>query len=730
MDATTIPYEPHEFDEDVGEGEAKPLGNVLRYTVAVVRRNLWLLISIVAAFLVGAVLLTMLQTPRYTATTTIEIADQGARVLGREMEADQQQEQSNQFDVDRFLKTQIDIARSRNTAMRVAQRLNLYASDLFLEAMQSPDVKELPTARQRQEAVIKLLQENFAADLPEDSRVARLSFDSTNPQLSADIVNAYAAEFIQANLQRKFDSSSYARNFVSEQLQQARARLEASERELNAYARSAGLIRTRDPNDKNDTPGIPSSVTTASLMQLNEAANRAQADRVAAQARWDAERAQPLLSSATVLSDPAVLALRAPRDTLQAQLAEARTRYQEGHPTLTRLEGQIATVGSELTRAANEARNSVRAQYVGALQAENQLRGRVASLRGDTLAEQDRSVRYNTLAREADTNRSIYEGLLQRFRELNASAGITASNLTVIDVAAPPQKPSSPKLLLNLVLALVVGLVLAIVVIYLRDQLDDRIRTPEDIGAKVGLKLLGVTPKLDDGDPKAAIDDPKSPLSESYSALRTSLLYSTATGLPKLLLVTSAQPSEGKTTTSYAVARGFARTGKRVLLVDAELRRPSVHKIAGIKNKVGLSSLLINEATVATAVSATDVDGLTVLPSGPIPPSPAELLSSPRMVALLEQFEGMFDLVVVDSAPVLGLADSPELAGLADGVMMVIEADRGRGGQLKAAVRRLRAMRPVMLGAVLTKFDPTKGSNAYSAYYGYDYYHYQEREDA
>jgi capsular exopolysaccharide synthesis family protein len=730
MDATTIPYEPHEFDEDVGEGEAKPLGNVLRYTVAVVRRNLWLLISIVAAFLVGAVLLTMLQTPRYTATTTIEIADQGARVLGREMEADQQQEQSNQFDVDRFLKTQIDIARSRNTAMRVAQRLNLYASDLFLEAMQSPDVKELPTARQRQEAVIKLLQDNFAADLPEDSRVARLSFDSTNPQLSADIVNAYAAEFIQANLQRKFDSSSYARNFVSEQLQQARARLEASERELNAYARSAGLIRTRDPNDKTDTPGIPSSVTTASLMQLNEAANRAQADRVAAQARWDAERAQPLLSSATVLSDPAVQALRAQRDTLQAQLAEARTRYQEGHPTLTRLEGQIATVGSELTRAANEARNSVRAQYVGALQAENQLRGRVASLRGDTLAEQDRSVRYNTLAREADTNRSIYEGLLQRFRELNASAGITASNLTVIDVAAPPQKPSSPKLLLNLVLALVVGLVLAIVVIYLRDQLDDRIRTPEDIGAKVGLKLLGVTPKLDDGDPKAAIDDPKSPLSESYSALRTSLLYSTATGLPKLLLVTSAQPSEGKTTTSYAVARGFARTGKRVLLVDADLRRPSVHKIAGIKNKVGLSSLLINEATVATAVSATDVDGLTVLPSGPIPPSPAELLSSPRMVALLEQFEGMFDLVVVDSAPVLGLADSPELAGLADGVMMVIEADRGRGGQLKAAVRRLRAMRPVMLGAVLTKFDPTKGSNAYSAYYGYDYYHYQEREDA
>lgn len=723
MDATSIPYEPYEFGEN-GETESKQVGNLLRYVVAVVRRHLWLLLAIVAAFFIGAVVLTMLQTPRYTATTTVEIADQTAQVLGSRVESDQPDQQVNQFDVDRFLKTQIDIATSRNTTIRVAQRLNLYASDRFLEAMQAPEVKELPTALERQEAVIELLQDNFTAELPEDSRVARLSFKSTDPQLSADIANAYAAEFIQANLQRKFDSSSYARSFVSEQLEQARARLEASERALNSYAREAGLIRTRDPEDKDNDGRTSSSVTTASLMQLNEAQNRAQAERIAAQARWDAERAQPLLSSGVVLGDPAVQQLRAQRDSLQAQLAEARTRYKEDHPTIARLEGQIATNQSELTRAANEARNTVRAQYVAALQAEERLRNRVSSLRGATLEEQERSVRYNTLAREADTNRSLYEGLLQRLRELNASAGITASNLTVIDVAAPPQKPSSPKLLVNLALALLLGLVTAVIVIYIRDQLDDRIRTPEDVESKVNLRLLGVTPKIDDSSPKEAMDDPKSPLSEAYGALRTALMYSTPTGLPKLLLVTSAQPSEGKTTSSYAIARGFARTGKRVLLVDADLRRPSVHKIAGVGGKLGLSTLLIGESSLQDAVATTDVAGLTVLPAGPIPPSPAELLSSPRMAALLEEFERNFDLVVLDSAPVLGLADSPELSALADGVVMVIEADRGRGGQLKAAVRRLRALRPVILGAVLTKFDPESGSNAYSDYYGYSY-HYQ-----
>jgi capsular exopolysaccharide synthesis family protein len=575
--------------------------------------------------------------------------------------------------------------------------------------------------------VIDLLIKNFKSDLPIETRIAEIQFTSTDPKMSATIANAFTTEFIQWNLQRRFDSSSYARKFVQDQLGEARVRLENSEQDLNAYARQAGLIRARDPS--NTEANTSNSVTTSSLLQINQAANDAQARRVAAESRWNAERAQPLLSSPAALASPPVQELLNRRSELQAQLDSARDRYLESHPTVQRLTSQLKNTNDQLTLAATQARDSVRADFVAAKAAEQRLRSQVGTLESATLHEQDRSVRYNTLAREADTNRSIYEGLLQRFRELNASAGITASNVSVIDQAEPPVDPSSPRPLLNLAVALFLGLVTAAAVVFLKDQLDDRVRVPEEVEQKVGLNLLGVVPEAKGDDPIEALRDPKSIVSESYSALRSSLLYSTRDGLPQLMLVTSAQASEGKSTTSFAAARSMAMVGKRTLLLDADLRRPSIHRIAGVDNKIGLSNLLVGDRTVDEAVVAGEMEHFFILPSGPVPPSPAELLSSPRLLALFETLRAKFDFIVIDSAPVLGLADSPGLSALADGVLLVIEANRGRGGQLKAAIRRLRLMKPTILGAVLTKFDPNAAGNAYSTYYQYDYYQYRSAEE-
>lgn len=625
-----------------------------------------------------------------------------------------------------FLNTQLEILRSRALAERVVRRLNLASSERFFAAMEEPGLVEEASERERTDAAIQMVRSNLSVDLPRNTRIATVAFTSTDPQISAEVANAYGAEFIQSNLQRKFDSSAYARSFVAEQLEETRVRLEASERDLNAYARQAGLIRTRDPN--NEEANSAGSVTASSLMQLNEAANAAQAERIAAEARWNAERAQPLYASQTVLSNPAVQTLMTRRADVQTKLEAARERYLPDHPSVQTLEAELAATEASLAKAANDVRNSVRANYQSAAAAERRLQGQVRALQGETLAEQDRSVRYNTLAREADTNRQIYDGLLQRYRELNASSGITASNIAIVDVAQVPTEPSSPSFKRNLAIAFIFGLGMAFGLVFLRDQLDDRLRVPEDVEEKIGVPLLGVIPRTTEEDPATELADPKSILSESYSALRTSLLYSTREGLPGILLVTSAQASEGKTTTSYAVARGFSRVGKRVLLVDADLRRPSIHKVLGVENKVGLSSLLVGQAAPQEAIIASEQDGLNVLPAGPIPPSPAELLSSPRMAALLEQFEREYDLVVIDSAPILGLADSTELAALADGVMVIIEASRGRSGQLKNALRRLRGSDPVILGAVLTKFDPKAAGNAYYSYYGYEYYRYGEPE--
>ncbi|WP_052208713.1 GumC family protein [Croceibacterium mercuriale] len=694
-----------------------------RYVIGLIRRNIWLIAIILAVAIIAAVVLTMLQTPRYTAMSTLEIAEDTQQVLGEDLGAETTS--YGNWDIEMNLNTQLEILRSRALAERVAERLDLASNERFLNAMEAAAVVELPEQARAAQAA-DLLRANFNVDLPSGTRIAELSFTSTDAGMSAQVVDAFASEFIQANLQRKFDSSAYARTFVAEQLEESRVRLENSERELNAYAREAGLIRTRDPSAEEGAGA--GSMTASSLMQLNEAANAAQAARISAQARWDAERAQPLFSSQAVLESATVQVLMQRHATLQAELDSARERYLPDHPAVTRLRTELQATETSMNRAANEVRNSIRANFQAASSAETSLREQVSTLEGDTLAEQDRSVRYNTLAREADTNRQIYDGLLQRYRALNAAAGITASNIAVVDRAEVPSSPSSPNLPGNVLIAMVLGLALAGAVVFLRDQMDDRLRIPEDVESKIGLPLLGVIPTAEDGNPVAALDDPKSPVAESYNSLRTTLMHSTREGLPRLLLITSAQASEGKTTTSYAIARSFARVGKNVLLIDADLRRPNVHKVADVSNKAGMSTLLVGEASLADVAVQSTYPGLSILPAGPIPPSPAELLSSPRMAALLEQVESEYDLVVIDSAPILGLADSTELAALVDGVALVVEANRGRGGQLKGALRRLRATNPVLVGAVLTKYDASKGGS-YS-YSGYNYYRYESDENA
>jgi capsular exopolysaccharide synthesis family protein len=720
-DAGPAPRQDAYGYDDYGADGSISIGPFLRNMFSLVRRNVWLITAIVATFLVAAAVLTILTTPKYTAQASIEISSQAQQVLGEEF--DQATDDVEGWDVDRFLNTQISILTSRALADRVAQKLNLYSEARFFNAVQiNPD--DYDTSAGLRNAVINSLMTNLAVSLPVSSRIAELSFTSTDRQMSATIANTYANEFIQSNLQRKFDSSSYARDFVEDQLLEARARLEDSEQGLNVYARQASLIRTRDPSNTTSTT-TSNSITTASLLQVNQSANLAQATRVAAEARWNAERGQPLLSSPAALASPVVQRLQTRKSEVEAELENARQRYLGDHPAIQRLEADLANVDAQLTQAANQAREAVRADYVAARAAEQSLQAQVGQLEGATLEEQDRSVRYNTLAREADTNRSIYEGLLQRYRELNASAGITASNVSIIDVAEPPVSPSSPNPILNLAVALFLGLMTAGLVVFLKDQLDDRIRIPEEVEQKVGLSLLGVIPETRAEDPVAELRDPKSALAEGYSSLRSSLLYSTREGLPHVILVTSAQAAEGKSTTSYAIARNMALIGKKSLLIDADLRRPSIQRLAGVANSVGLSDMLVGEKTAAEAIVRGELDNLYLLPSGPLPPSPAELLSSTRLPALLQALRREFDVVVIDSAPVLGLADSPGLSALADGVLMVIESNRGRGGQLKTAVRRLRMMKPTILGAVLTKFDPTAAGNSYSTYYQYDYYTYR-----
>ncbi|MDG5746957.1 polysaccharide biosynthesis tyrosine autokinase [Qipengyuania sp. XHP0207] len=704
-----------------------PISANIRQAIAALRRHMWMALAIVGAVVVLALISTLLDTPRYTAETSVQINDQSDEVLGSQFEGANVAAPSD-WDIDRFLNTQLDVLQSRGLAERVADRLELGTSERFFAAMEVPASALAGNQNQDRSLVLDLLRANLSIDLPRATRVARISFTSTDAALSALIANAFAEEFIQANLQRRFDSTSYARDFVAEQLEEARVDLEDSERDLNDYAKSVGLIRTYDALSTDGRDRLAGTVTASSLIQLNDAAIEARADRIAAQSRWEAIQGTPLLASQPVLNNPTVQSLMTRRAELESELQTARDRYLGNHPAIARLEADLSAISRQLEATARQVRESIRAEYRAAQSAEGQLDGQVSRARGASLAEQDQSVRYNVLARQADTARSIYDGLLQRYRELNASAGIASSNVAIIDRAEPPAAPSSPNVPRNLALGLLIGLGLAGMAVFLRDQLDDVIHTPEDIEEKLDLALLGVVPRAEDSAPLDALDEPKSPIAEAYNSLRGALLYSTPQGLPKIVAVTSAQAHEGKSTTSLAIAEGFARIGMRPLLIDADLRRPALHGLLGLQGDRGLTDLLVSQDDPMSAVSKVKGRKIDLLPAGPLPPSPSELLSSPRMAQLLEHFAQSHDVVVVDGPPVLGLADAPMIASMADGTVFVVEAERGRSGSLKAALRRLRSMKPVLLGAVLTKFDPTRSGNRYSAYYGYDYYQYASRE--
>ncbi|WCT77262.1 GumC family protein [Novosphingobium humi] len=717
-----------QIEDDLLPGEGQG-GLNARYVFAAIRANLRLIILIFLGVFAITVIVTLLTTPRYKASADIQVNNSGGRFLKDQDEDTDNQASGSALDTERFLQTQVDVFKSRGMAERVSHTLNLTRSEAFFASQSRKGALAKMTPQAAQIAVVNMLMRNLTVDLPHSSRLMKVSFESNSPDMSALIVNTYVKEFIQFNLQRKFQSSSYAREFLANQLVEVKQKLEDSERALNAYTREAGLIRMNasqlGSTSSQDAVQQGGSITASSLNQLNAAYSEAQSKRIAAEARWNAISQGPLMSATEVVSNQGIQQLLTQRAGIAAALQQDRARHLEDYPSIRAGEAQLASVTSQIQTSANAIRNAVKSEYTAAVKAESELHAKVEQLKTETLNEQDRTVRYGLLAREVDTNRQVYDGLLQRYKELNASAGISTSNISVVDEAQVPLRPSSPDMVKNILIGLTLSIIAAALTLAIKDQFDDSIRIPEDIEPKINLPLLGVVPISNSGQPISDLEDRKSQVAEAYNSIRGSLLYIRRSGMPKVMSVTSAQPGEGKSTTSLSLAISLARTGKKVILIDADLRRPSLHRWLDNDNDKGLSSALVGLESLSQVMLPTATPNLNVVTSGPIPPSPTELFSGTRIQELLEEAKNSFDAVIIDSPPVLGLADAPLIAAQVDGVIFVVEADRSRRGSLKGALRRLRAVRPVILGAVLTKFDPLKSNNRYSSYYGYEYYQYQ-----
>ena len=707
-----------------GVGAAPLEFNIGEYWRIAVKHRFVIIGAFVAALLISAAV-TFLMAPIYTAKATLQIDRETTRVL----DVDDVQPRESMTSGEEFFQTQYGLLRSRSLAERVIDSLGLASSDAFIEQMGAvaPERGQRTAAEYaqfRREYVIRLVMSNFSVSPVRGSRLVEISFDSPSPALAARITNAYAENFIQANLDRRFESSSFARDFLEEQIAQTKAKLEEAERALVDYASNQQIINLSEPGQ--DGVGQTQSLASTNLGALNASLSQARAARIAAEQRWRQARSAPLMTLPEVLQNPTVQRLLEQRAQLDAQAQNLAQVQLDEYPELRQIRGQIAELDRQINEIARGILNSIQGQYVVAANNERALQAQVDGLKGEVLDLRDRSVEYNILQREVDTTRSLYDALLERYKEVGVTGTVASNNISIVDRAQVPNAPSKPNLMVNLLLAAILGLGLGALAAIILEALDETLATPDDAESKLGIPVLGVIPLLPrDQTPSEALNDIRSPFSEAYYSLRTALQFSTPDGVPPSLLVTSSRPAEGKSTTAFATALNLARIGKRTLLIDGDLRNPSMHRTVGVENAVGMSNLLSGSVDLRGAVQATGEPNLGIVTSGPLPPNPAELWGGDRLRRLLTQMAEGFDHVVIDGPPVLGLADAPLLASAVGGVIFVLESKATRRAQARGALRRLLMGNGRLLGGVMTKFNVK--ATQYGGYdYAYDYNYGQQ----
>ncbi|WP_030540042.1 polysaccharide biosynthesis tyrosine autokinase [Sphingobium sp. DC-2] len=655
------------------------------------RRNVHLIGGVVAIALLIGVVIVMRAERLYRATATVQIEEQSAKVLNSE---DGRQASGSQ-EAERFLQTQLSLLNSRAMAQLVVKKLNLAS-----RIPPGPDGRIL-SPQEREEAAIAKLQSSMSLTLPRDSRVAQITITDRDPRFVADAANAYAEEFIQYNLGRRFGETSYARTFLENELGKAKKRLEASEVAVVDYARRTRLI---DATGGKGTEDGVRMLTSSNLMDINSALGRAKVERIEAERRWRQAQATPALNMPEVMTNPAVQQLVEKRALSTADYSRDREKFREDYPGMRDRATELTALNNEVQKIAQTIRGGLRNNYEIAVNQERALASQLESLKTRTVEEQNKSIGYNILRREVDTNRLMYDGLLQRFKEVSAAAGVTANNISIVDRAEVPNRPFTPRTTMTLLSSLASGFALALVLVGVRSRLDDIIRSPEDVASALDLPVLATIPSHPSRLSMTEVIEGSS-LSEAFWSLRLAVERTSSGGVPRSLLFTSSRSSEGKSTCAYAVALNFARSGRRVLFIDADLRRPTLHRAIGLPNDKGLASVLAGETTLNDAIRYSVADRLDVLTGGQPTRNPAELLAQPVLASIIAAAEQSYDLVVIDSAPVLLLADAIALASAAGATVFVVEANGARAREARAAVQRLDENGARLCGAVLTKYD-------------------------
>ncbi|HYT73231.1 MAG TPA: polysaccharide biosynthesis tyrosine autokinase [Vicinamibacterales bacterium] len=654
-----------------------------------------------------------------------------------------------------YYRTQYSIIQSRGLSQRVVRRLNLQANPLFNGAAPPPrdpvslvrqarvaagkwarslvstPATSAPPAAPDESAQEARLIGAFLAGLqvqPEpNTRLVKIVYSHSDPQFAALAANAVAEEYTQQNIDQRLQNTNKTLKWLGEELKRQEDQLAASEARLTAYREQnkAGSLQDRQ------------NLVVARLNQLNDTATRARNDRLSKEAVYHQLRGADPTSDTidnfpVIGSNSGVVEAKNALSTLLAQKASFAGRYQPGHPRMLEVSGQIDNAKRQLIAERTKVLENIKNDYYAAVAQERSFSGQLEDQKSAAVDLDRKSGDYNILVRKAESERAVYQTLLQQQKELAVVANSRANNVQVMDRADAPGVPILPNPRKDWITALLAGLTIAIGLSFGLEYLDDTVKTPEDVTKRLRLPLLGLVPAVQ-ADRVPVLNEPvPHDFGEAFRSLRTSLVFTSDAPSTRIIAVTSSQPLEGKTTTACNLAMALALGGSRVLLIDADMRRPGLHKTMGLQNDTGLSHLLVGQARVREAVQRTSESNLVVITAGRTPPNPSELLSSDRMNHFLANLAtGPFDWVIIDTPPVLAVTDAVILAQRVSGVVFVVGSEMTRRAHAERALETLRTGRPRSIGVVLNRVDFNRNKYYYSRYYGYQYKsYYGQSQDA
>ena len=695
------------MEED--EGGIDPLA-LLRYAI----KYRWMIAITLALGLVTGLVVTWMMTPLYRATAQIEVQVPAAKVF-------QDLEVITESADARVVLTAQEKLKSRSLAQRVVFELGLANNAQFLFPEPQFAVKNLLarafgfetvrsldeyTPEQRERMAVGRLLNDLSVNLIRNTSLLAINVTNQSPQLASEIANEVAASFINQGVDQTSETSDLARQFIQEQVAQVKEKLQDSERALLDYAKAEGITVT----------GGEVSLIAANLEQINTALSKA------IQERLDHERLVKQIDAGRgaslpqVLDSPGIQNLKQQRAELSAQYKQKRALLKPDFPEMRQLQSQINELDRQIDQAVEVVTTSIRQKRDETFDKEADLKAKLKELEQEQAAYQDKNIQYTILKREVDSNRSQYETLIGKLNEVGVGSELKRENTAIVDAAIAPGGPFSPDRNINLAIAFGLSGLLVAGLIYLRELLNNTFSIPDEIESELKLPVLGILPLIDEDKMSEQLADPKSALGEAYRSLRTSLQFTGTEGNPRSLLVTSSEPSEGKSTTAFKLAQDFGSLGLQVLLIDADMRKPNIHRFFNTDNTVGLSNVLTNTVhkdEFQRIFRRSRHANVTYLCAGTIPPNPPDLLSSPKMAMLMQACVDRYDLVIVDSPPIIGLSDAPILARLVEGTLLVVSSNQVTRKSTAASLKRLKSVGAAVFGATMSKFAVKK--------YDYDY---------